>query len=342
MKNTILSALIIFMMTVLLNGCAGYIELKGADYPESAKLNYDAGLKFLADENYEVASKYFSLVKAKYTFSMYATTAELLVADTLLKRELYNEAISAYKIFQRNHPSHPCLPYSQYKAAESYYEQIADDWWFMPASYERDQSLTEKALYEYRQMVFMERANEYNFDKDFVPEEIGICEGRKQKQVESMVFNAREKIDYCYDRLISREIYVAEFYQKSGKPAGCVGRVLEAIKKYPQVSEKLEIVELLANCYEEADMYKRSRAVWEWVIVAHPESEMAKDSAEKIKSVTIAEGEYIKKRDAKLAKKAKRTEELRPAMEKEGIHEIDPNPDPNQLTDIPFSLPESE
>lgn len=336
MKKTLLAGFVIFLLASFLNGCAGYVELKGKDYPESAKLNYEEGLKYLSQENYEVASQYFSLVKSKFSFSMYATTAELLAADTLLKRELYNEAISAYKIFQKNHPSHACVTYSQYKAAESYFEQINEDWWFMPPSFERDQEITEKALREFQQLIYMEKAEDYHFDKDFKPVEIQPCENRNYDQVQSMLYTAKHRIEFCYDRLIAREIYVAEFYRKTKKPAGCVSRVLAAIDKYPQVKENLETVELLADCYQKADMYKRARAVWEWVVKAYPESDMAEDSADKIREITLEEGEYIKKREKELAKKAKRTEELRPEMEEAGIYEIDPDPDPNALADIPF------
>ena len=151
-RRIVFTALIILAAAF---GCTEFVELVGRDYQDSAKLNFEEGLRFLKKEDYEMAEKYFQLVKNKFSYSKLSKTAELLAADTKFKRDLYSEAIDAYKNFQRKHPNHGCLPYTQYMIAEAYYEQMPEDWWFMPPVYEKDLDLTEKALKEYGSLLDM-------------------------------------------------------------------------------------------------------------------------------------------------------------------------------------------
>lgn len=331
--------LVLAALLMLLSGCAGYEELTGRDYPDSARLNYEAGLKYLQSENYETAGKYFALVKTKYTFSKYATISELLIADTKLLRDLYGESVNAYRAFQRDHPSHSCVPYAQYRIGESYMEQINEDWWFMPPSYERDQDVTEKAFKAFRKLVRMEWADDYFYPKDYVPERIAICEGRQYQQMRSMIYLARNNLDFCLDRLVMREVYVAKFYLNNNRPRGSVGRMEGVFKTYPHVKEDMELILLLSESYEKAEMFKKAIAVWEWIAKVYPQSDEAGKSPQKIKDLIMNEGKYYQKRQEREAEIALRTETLRPEMEKQGIQEIDPNPDPNQDEAIPLPDP---
>ncbi|RJO63042.1 MAG: outer membrane protein assembly factor BamD [Myxococcales bacterium] len=320
-------------------GCAGFEELVGKDYPDSAELNYNEGLKFLDDENYEVAEKYFSLVKTKYSYSLYAKMAELLLADTQLRQDLFADAINSYKTFQQNHPTHACVAYAQYRIGESYFEQIAEDWWFMPPAHERDQDLTEKALSEFRRLLAMEQADGYWFEPDFKPIEIEHCEGRNHAQLRSMVFTAKEKIRLCVRRLVDREVYAASFYLKNDKPAGAVGRLEGVFERYPELAEDLELVSLLARAYTEAHMFKRARATWNWAAAAQPESALARDVPDKLADLDEAEADW----KADQAEEAEDNRELREReakiREEQGLLPVDPDPDPDADAVIPLPPP---
>jgi outer membrane protein assembly factor BamD len=265
------------LIALLIVGCAGFVELKGKDYPDSARLNYEAGLKYLQSENYETAQQYFQLVKSKFAFSMYAKSAELLIADTFFLRDMHAEAVAAYKVFQRSHPNHECVPYAQFRLGEVYYDQIADNWWFMPPAYEKDQETTEKALYEFRQFLRIEGAQEFYYDKSYKPMRVSSCMGQHYQQKRSMAYMAKNKAQACMDRLIKRELYVAEFYLKRDKGAGAALRLEAMFRKYPENAANKDLVLMLARSYAAANMYKKARAAWTWISQAWPEAEEVRD-----------------------------------------------------------------
>jgi len=272
-------AFLLLILTALIfaGGCATFKELKGADYRDSAYLNFEEGMKYLQREEYEVAEKYFQLVKDKFAFSMYAKTAELLIGDTLYMRDMHPEAIDAYKRFQRSHPDHACVPYTQFMVAEAYYDQIVEDWWFMPPVHEKDQETTEKALDEYRRLLYMMDAQDYKLPEDFKPARIVSCTGVNSEQERSYVMISREKIRFCLRRLVDREIYVADYYLKRDKPRGAVGRLEGAIKRFPAVSDDLDILLKLARAYEESNMYDKAGELWKKLKELHPEAGDVKD-----------------------------------------------------------------
>ena len=328
--------LLLLSSVLLFAGCASFEELHGRDYPTSALLNYNEGLKYLDDENYEIAQKYFQLVKTKYAFSKYAAMAELRQADTIFRRDLYSEAVDSFKSFQRNHPNHACVAYAQYRIGEAYFEQITEDWWFMPPAYERDQKLTEKALKEHRRLVQLEKAKGYYFPPGFEPEKIEVCEDRDYLQQRSMIYLARERIDFNISRLVNREVFVAEFYLKNDKPVGAVVRMEGMFSDYPEAMADLELVLILARAYTEAHMYKRARATWRWIARNHPRSPEAREIGEALEDIDEAERRWILDRREEEAKTAKKREESEKVRIELGLQKLDPDPDPNADDKIPL------
>ncbi|MFH1129773.1 MAG: outer membrane protein assembly factor BamD, partial [Pseudomonadota bacterium] len=119
-------------------------------FHDTAQANYEKGVKELADENFVEATTLFSYVKNKFPFSQFATLAELRIADTYFAQEKYLEAIDAYKLFIKFHPTHKNVidGYSAYRICKSHIEQIPSDWFLVPPSCEKDQSATGEALRE--------------------------------------------------------------------------------------------------------------------------------------------------------------------------------------------------
>ncbi len=272
-------AVAVVLLTLLMSSCAAFKEIKGRDYRESAFLNFQEGLRFLKEENYEVAEKYFRLVKTKYQFSDYAKSSDLLAADTKFRRELYEEAINSYKNFQRDYPDHPCIPYTQYRIGESYFEQMVDDWWFMPPAYERDQKETEMALSEYERLIRLEKARDYYYPPDYKADAITLCMNRDYKQVKSYLYQAKMKSRYSLRRLIDRELYVADYYLKRDKPCGAVTRLESAVKRWPQVREERDVMVILAEAYEKAGNVKQSLETWEEIQLLDQAHQQAGDEA---------------------------------------------------------------
>ncbi len=271
--------LLIYVLLALfaVSGCATFKEIKGKDYRDSAKLNFDEGVKYLKAEEYEIAEKYFSLVQSKFTFSMYSKTSELLVADTFYLRDMFAEAIDYYKKLQRSHPEHACVPYTQFMAGESHFEQVSEDWWFMPPVYEKDQKTTEKAMVEYQRLLYMLDAEGYKFEKDYEPPKLRVCTGMDTEQERAYAFVSRKKIRYCLRRLVDREVYVAHFYMDRDKPLGAIGRLEDVRKRYPAVNDDLEVLMLSAEAYEAARQFDKAIEAWKMLKEIHSKKPEVKD-----------------------------------------------------------------
>ncbi len=339
MLRLIIQLSAIGLVAVWFAGCASFVELKGRDYPESASLNYQEGLRFMADENYEIAEKYFGLVKTKYAYSMYAPMSELLIADTYYRRDMFPEAIDNYRRFRRRHPTHPCNPYAQFRTGDAFLEQLPEDWWFMPPVYERDQVLTEKAVREYNRLIRMERAEDYYYPKTYRPETIGICEGRHYGQVRSMIYLSKKRTAETLRRLIDREVYAARYNLKNDSPRGAVWRLEGAFSKYPDTVRDRELVEMLAESYTEAHMYKRARAVWRWLAVVHPKHEKTAELDATLRAIDEHERDWKAEQAEKKEKNAPIEAERDRLRSELGLQKVDPDPDPDADAVIPLPDP---
>ena len=275
----------LLFLSLLLSGCATFEEIIGKDYQDSARLNFEEGVKYLKREEYELAEKYFQLVKNKYSFSELAKTSELMAADTKFKREQYLDAVDAYKNFQRKYPVHPCIPYSQYRISESYYEQMPEDWWFMPPVYEKDIEMTEKALREYKRLLNMEEAQDYYYPPDFRPEKITYCQQRQYLQIRAYIYAALSKKAYCMKRIIDRELYVANYYLDRKKPRGAIMRLERLFLDHPVTAESVELVEMLAKAYEEDHDMENAGRMWGFLAESHPETPIERQALAQIEEL---------------------------------------------------------
>jgi outer membrane protein assembly factor BamD len=130
--------------------CGAKSTSSTVEYSVSAQKNYEKGLKKLDDKDWIAASKYFGFIKSRFPYSKYAVLAELRLADAEFGAEQYLEAIDAYRLFMKFHPTHEMVAngYASYRIGEAYFKQLSNDFWLFPPSYEKDQSSTEDAANE--------------------------------------------------------------------------------------------------------------------------------------------------------------------------------------------------
>ncbi|MCC6749309.1 MAG: outer membrane protein assembly factor BamD [Deltaproteobacteria bacterium] len=207
-------------------GCAEAGGGVSVSYGETARANYEKGLRELKDESYPEAMKYFAFVKSKFPFSRYATLAELRVADTYLAQEKYLEAIDAYKLFVKFHPTHPQVEdgYAAYKVCEAYMKQIPSDWFLVPPGHEKDQTATREALREVQ-----------NFRKTYArsPYLAKVADMDRQ----------------CVRNLADHELYVARFYLENDRPYATILRLEGLLNRYPDANIDPEVMLLLGKTY---------------------------------------------------------------------------------------------
>ena len=177
------------------------------DAAKNASVAYTKGLQEMKDQNFMEATGLFEYVRANFPYSQYAALAELALADMAYDRDDYAQAAAAYQDFVKAHPSHPKADYAAFRVGFSYYQDKPSDWWFLPPSYERDQTPVKQALDAWNKFVL-------NYPKS------------------ELVTRARDLLTDCRQRLMAHDRYVAGFYQKHDAWKGAAGRWLAIADSY--------------------------------------------------------------------------------------------------------------
>ncbi|MEK6607581.1 MAG: outer membrane protein assembly factor BamD [Myxococcota bacterium] len=216
-------------------------------YGASARQNYQMGMTELRDENYLEAVKYLQYVKNKFPFSKYAAYAELRIADTHFAEGKFLEAIDAYKLFERGHPTHPEVArgYVGYRVVRANVEQMPEDWFIIPPAYERDQAAARDALREARD--FLER-----FPRSKYVKRVGGYLAR------------------IVGRLTEHEIYAANFYLSRGKPKAAAWRLEALLEQYPEARREGPALLLLGKTYLQMRDAPRAREIFARMVRERP------------------------------------------------------------------------
>ncbi len=71
----------------------------------------DEGINQLKKKNYDEAIETFEKVRDRYPYSDQALLAQIKVADAYFYKKKYDEALQAYKEFEKLHPTNKAVPY---------------------------------------------------------------------------------------------------------------------------------------------------------------------------------------------------------------------------------------
>ena len=168
---------------------------------------YALGVEELEGGLYPEALKDLNELKTKYPYSRFAALAELRIADAHYRRAKYFEAIDAYRNFLKFHPTHDQADYAMFQIAESFFEQLPNDFIMLPPSAEKDQVNTHMAI-----SAFTDMLNRFP---------TGPSSDR-----------AREHLSACRRRLADHEMYVARFYLRDQHWAAAAGRAEGLLEQY--------------------------------------------------------------------------------------------------------------
>jgi len=236
------------LVLVLAPACDSLTKVtRGVTYRRTAESNYKRVLAELKDESYPEAIKYFSFVKNKFPFSRFATLSELRIADAYHAQEKFLEAIDAYKLFIKFHPTHNEVTngYVSYRICAGYMEQIPSNWFLVPPSHEKDQGATRDAMRELQA-----------FRRTF----------KQSKHLPKVDALYRK----CIRRLADHEIYVARFYLERDKPKATILRLEMLLKRYPDAGVDPEVMLLLGQTYMKLDEKKKARSTFAGLIKRYP------------------------------------------------------------------------
>jgi outer membrane protein assembly factor BamD len=234
----------------LLAACSGKAKPAEDDYSGQAKYSYEEGMEALEGGDYLEASKQFNYVRTKFPYSKYATLATLRVADTHFKQDQYPEAIEAYRRFIQLHPTHPDVPYAQYKIGISFYEELPGDWFFMPPAYEKDLTSTEDAERELRKFLELYPNTQY-------AEDVG------------------EKLAIVRQRLADHEFFVATFYMQQEQPRAAAMRLQVLLERFPGIGFDQEALFLLGKSYLLLKDVGQAVHTWKQLIDQYPDHPLA-------------------------------------------------------------------
>jgi outer membrane protein assembly factor BamD len=198
-----------------LGGCAWIDRFFGEDIEKSPAELMNDGIENMERGRYSAATEAFQNLKDRYPYSKFAVTAELKMADTLYKRELYDEAFDAYDEFERLHPKNSNIAYVIYQKGMCHFSQVS--------TIDRDQSNTHAAKEQFERLVKKFPRTEYTN-------------------------KARRKIRQCYINLAEYELYVGHFYFKMKKYRAAMGRYRYLLENYPDLGQYQEALEYLSKC----------------------------------------------------------------------------------------------
>lgn len=189
-------------------------------------------------KDYETIFKLLKEVQLRYTYSPYATLAELRTADAYFDKGEYETAAIEYLEFLKRHPGHKEAAYATYRLALSFYKQIK--------SPDRDPTFTRESLKWF--LVFLE---EYP-DSPLVPD-------------------AEVRIRKCRDRLAKREIIIGNFYNKRKNYKAAAYRYNVVVTEYVGAKRYDEALYLLGRAYAKSDQYELARITLNRLLVEYPD-----------------------------------------------------------------------
>ncbi len=205
------------LAVLLLCGCGtmkGWFAKKKTDKPPDVMA--EEGIKQLKKKNYEDAIETFEKLKDRYPYSEQALLAQIKVADAYFYKKKYDEALQAYKEFEKLHPTNKAVPYCIYRQGLCYYRQRT--------TIDRDQTFTTKALAEFKRL--------------------------KQKFPESeYIPKAEVYMAKCRQDLAAHEFYVGEFYFRTKRYPSALERFQTLAQEYPEYKSG-SVKSYIAKCQE--------------------------------------------------------------------------------------------
>lgn len=216
MIQTFLTRLaIVLVLAVISGGCGTIKGWFGKKKPEQPpEVMAQEGIQQLSKKKYMDAAETFEKLRDRYPYSQEALLAQIKLADAHFYKKSYEEALQAYKDFEKLHPTNPAVPYCIYRQGLCYYRQRS--------TIDRDQTFTTKALAEFQRL--------------------------KQKFPESEYAGKADKyIARCRQDLAEHEFYVAEFYYRTKRYPSALERFQILATEYPEFKPG-EVKGYVAKC----------------------------------------------------------------------------------------------
>ena len=219
-RTSFTRVLALLSLVVFISGCGLGKRFFGKNKPDSSPdVMTKEAIEQLKKKNYIDAAETFSKIKDRYPYSEQAVLAQLKLADTLYYNKKFDEAQTAYKEFEKLHPSNKAIPYVIYQQALCFYRQRP--------TIDRDQTPTEKALEEFRRLQKKFPQSEY------------AAKAEKYKQ-------------RCLNDLAEHEFYVGAFYFRTKHFPSALDRFQALSQEHPDFKSS-EVKQYISDCQANID-----------------------------------------------------------------------------------------
>lgn len=220
---------------------------KTGNYTDDARRAYDKAMSSFDAEDCVTAEPLFRDIRANYPYTRYAALSELREADCLAMQDKHAEAIEIYQRFARVRASHEQVPYARFKAAESQYEQIPNEWFISPPAHERDLRAARDALKDLRRYLL-----------DF-PDDVNAKRAAEMER-KTLALLARH------------ELYVADFYLKHENGKAAISRLKDVLQSYEGSGYEPQALLLMGRTQLIMKDRPAAHATFRELIARYPES----------------------------------------------------------------------
>lgn len=231
---------------------------------------YSKGDAFLKKGRTHTARKYFEQVTLREDAGELKDKAAIAIADSYYEEEsidAYSEAISRYNSFLAFHTMHPMAPYCQYRIGLCFFREMDRP--------DRDVTPARSAKESFRRLIENYPNSEY-------------------------VADAKEKSEEADNILAAHEIYIGDFYFRSGHFKSAKARYQQVLDSYPSYWNIPLVTYRLAEAEREDGEFEKARTLYEKVISLNPDSQMARDAQKNMGSMGKKEARESKRENKKL------------------------------------------
>jgi outer membrane protein assembly factor BamD len=203
--------LIFVILPLLLVSCS-----KAVKKPETPGALYVDGMELMKKKKYDKAIEKFSAVKDNYPFDPIADVAAVKLGDAYYAKKEYLLAGGVYADFLNTHPDDENVPYVLWQLADCFDKESL--------SIDRDQSYILKAI---ERLTFL---------KNRYPQSPYAAQ-------------AEVRLRDLMQKLADRELYVGDFYFRTGRFNAATLRLEYFLSKYPGAKGTDKVLYLLAAAY---------------------------------------------------------------------------------------------
>ena len=245
-KTTIFSIIIVFLLFI--TSCSSKPAVKPSEQFDPEKAFATANVQ-LEKKEYEQARAAFLDIKSRDMTKKFAPLAQLKIAESYVREDEPELAVSEYRKFLEAYPDHKYASYAQYQIAMIYFNQVEGP--------ERGYGGAAKALEEFEKLKKMFPRNPY---KDVVA----------------------LRIQKCKNTIAEYEYRVGEFYYKKGTYNAAIERFEGLLKKFPEYKGVASVLFYTGMSYKNLGQKEKASEYFSRVIEKYPDNKLVSDAKKEL------------------------------------------------------------